>query len=96
MSEMVERAAKAMQEVRGKHERERYERAGSYGQIARDWAPEYAVAALLAALDPEDQRIVDVMTGVKDGGRPDHDYDDDVRAMLRALRDYISQGASVE
>lgn len=94
MSEMVERAAKAIDPPAWQ--------AGRDEKPWGDWMDRQAAArigaraALLAALDLEDQRIVDVMTGAKDGGRPDHDYDDDVRAMLRALRDYISQGASVE
>lgn len=60
--DMIERGAKALRDLWSKHERERYERAGSFGQVARGgWSEEYTQAALLAALDPEDEALVEIV-----------------------------------
>lgn len=88
MSEMIQRAAKALQELWGKHERERYERVGSYGQIARDWAPEYAQTALLAALDVTDDEVEAI--------RADVDVNADYVCEVIGALIKRAQGVSVE
>lgn len=54
----------------------------------------YARAALLAALDPEDEALVELIAGCISQGHPDHKFQD-ARDAINAVRAAMTQGETL-